>query len=132
MFKKFKPLIPVEYQDYAMYNEATDKMLQQAKDEKKEKMLRKRMSNPNCNYQLGTIVKKKFERKFYVGKVVDYDLKEGQYNILYDDGDKEDFDEEDMLQYIVVSSSTGTKKPTAKKPSTKKVSGRPWGRPKKK
>ena len=81
---------------------------------------------------MGTIVKKRFERKFYFGKVVDYDVKEGRYKILYDDGDKEDFDEEDMLRYIVVSSSTATKKPTAKKASTKKISGRPRGRPKKK
>ena len=128
MFKKFKPLIPVEYQDYEMYNEATDKMLQQAKDEKKEKMLRKRMSNPNCNYALGTIVKKRFERKFYVWKVVDYDVKEGRYKILYDDGDKEDFDEEDMVNYV-------SNKPTGKKntkTAAKKMVRQPRGRPKKK
>ena len=93
-------------------------------------MLRKRMSNPNCKYQWRTIVKKKFESKFYVGKVVDYDVKEGQYKILYDDGDKEDFDEEDMLNYYVTNNNTGDK--NSKSAGAKKMIGRRGGRSKKK
>ena len=142
MSNKFKPLIPPEYQDYCMYNQATDEMIEQSKDEKRAKLLRKRMANPNCNYELGTVIKKKFERKFYVGKVVDYNVKEGRYKILYDDGDKEEFDEEEMFNYVVSGgNAVTTKKPAAKKATQKKQApkktgpkktvARPRGRPKK-
>ena len=91
------------------------------------------MANPNCNYELGTVIRKKFERKFYVGKVVDYNVKEGRYKILYDDGDKEEFDEEDMLNYVVSGGSAVStkKKQQPKKTGPKKAVGKPRGRPKK-
>ena len=35
MTKKFKPLIPLEYRDYEMYNEATEEMIEHSKEDKK-------------------------------------------------------------------------------------------------
>lgn len=94
MRKKYRILIPEKHQDYYMYNTATPEMIQKEKDEKKDKMRHKQMTNLECKCKLETAVKKSFDGKWFLGKVVAYKGK--YYKILYNDGDKEDFDIEDM------------------------------------
>lgn len=106
MSEKYRPLIPDKYRQYYMYNEATPEMIEKNKAEKKDKMIRKRMATPSCKYGLGNTVRKKFGKTWYVGKVVDYLPDKKYYKVLYEDGDREDMDDEDMEDYLYDCSSS--------------------------
>lgn len=55
-----------------MYNQATPEMIQQNKDKKKDKLRHKQMTDLECKCQLGATVRKQFDGKWFIRKVVDY------------------------------------------------------------
>ena len=54
-------------------------------------------------YDIDAKIQKEFDGKLFFGDIVKYDSKEALYKILYDDGDVEEFDNEEMQKYIVGS-----------------------------
>lgn len=58
------------------------------------------MTNPNCKYLPGTVVRKNIKRKQFLGEVVDYVIKEGSYKILFEDGNGEDLNVDEMEKYL--------------------------------
>lgn len=103
MGTKYRKLVPKKYHSYWMYEGATPEMIERNKLEKREKLIRKRFANPNCKYGKGTVVRKNFNGKYYLGEVVDYIVKGGYYKIVYSDGDKEDMDEQEMRDHVYES-----------------------------
>ena len=59
-------------------------------------------ANTESPHGVGTIIRKWFDidGNYYEGEVTSYDPISRYYKIKYTDGDEEDFDEEDMNQYI--------------------------------
>jgi hypothetical protein len=100
MGTKYRKLVPKKYHSYWMYEGATPEIIERNKLEKREKLLRKRFAHANCNYKKGTVVRKQFDGKYYLGEVIDYVVNSGYYKIEYSDGDKEDLDEKEMREYL--------------------------------
>lgn len=57
-------------------------------------------------FEYGTQVKKWFKTKYYYGSITDYDPVNGFYTILYDDGDMEQFDHDDVRRHIYKKRTT--------------------------
>ena len=99
MGTKYQKLVPkVIAEEYWMYNQSTPEMKKKMAEEKKQKLLSNRMSR--SKYVVGTTVRKKFGKKWFVGSVVDYSPVDGHYKIIYEDGDQEQFDDVDMEEYL--------------------------------
>jgi hypothetical protein len=105
MGTKYRKLVPKKYHSYWMYEGATSEIIERNKLEKREKLLRKRFAHPNCKYEKRTVVRKKFDDKYYLGKVVDYVVNGGYYKIVYSDGDNEDMDEQEMRDHVYEDSN---------------------------
>ena len=54
---------------------------------------------PKTTYSTNTVLRKKFGRKYYLGKIVQYDPNTGWYDVEYEDGDKEQLDHSEVEQY---------------------------------
>ena len=99
--------------------------MKKQKEEKKNKNKRKRLAaahleaKTNDIYNVGTVIWKLFDDdELYEGVVTKYNADKGVYSILYDDGDVEQYDEEDMENFF--HAAKRNKKPDAKKPVAKK------------
>jgi energy-coupling factor transporter ATP-binding protein EcfA2 len=72
-------------------------------------------------YQVGTDISKEFQdpstgkMRMYHGKVQKYFAKEKLYSIVFEDGDSEDMNEEEVSRHLVVPTSTKTKEKKKKK-----------------
>ena len=69
----------------------------------------------NGIYNICTIVQKPFHGNIFEGQVTSYVAEENYYKILYEDGDVEEYDDEDMENYFY-----GKKKKKQQKTNNKK------------
>ena len=91
-----------------MYEVPDQKVIEKQRAERKEKKNKKKKraiakateASEGQVYDIGSKIQKEFNGKLFSGEVIKYDKKEALYKILYDDGDVEEFDNEDMQKYF--------------------------------
>ena len=68
--------------------------------EQSRQMLQPRPPLHDQKYSRGTRVNKKFGNKWYRGCIVDFYKKEGYYEVIYEDGEKEEYNYDEIKSML--------------------------------
>merc|ERR1712238_461830 len=79
---------------------------------KKQKKETTKVAAPAMKHSVGTKIAKKFKRDIYYGTIKSVDAKNKWYHVVYDDGDEEDFEDDEIDKYLVKKDAVGGKKKT--------------------